>query len=131
MNARPNSEKWMWFGRQAFGWFPQGYAPGFTVMNRYRPSSSVRQRPAPEKFGIERRVVLIDVVRVAARGVRLPDLHQLPAQRLAVRVEHPSTDDDPLPERLTRVLPREVGVERADRRLPVRRPRQLASASPG
>ena len=24
VNARPKSEKWMWFGRHAFGWFGQG-----------------------------------------------------------------------------------------------------------
>ena len=51
MNARPKSEKWMWFGRHALWWFFHGYAPGFTVTNRYQPSSSVRQRPAPSKFG--------------------------------------------------------------------------------
>ena len=33
VNARPNSEKWMCAGRQAFGWLPHGYAPGFTVTN--------------------------------------------------------------------------------------------------
>ena len=24
VNARPNSEKWMWAGRQALGWLPHG-----------------------------------------------------------------------------------------------------------
>ncbi len=67
----------------------------------------------------------VDDVRVAARGVRLPDLDQLPAQRLAVLTEHAAADDDPLAERLTGVLPREIVVERADRRLAVRGPGQL------
>ena len=34
VNARPKTEKWMWFGRQAFGWFGHGYAPGLIVMKR-------------------------------------------------------------------------------------------------
>jgi hypothetical protein len=34
VNNRPKSEKWMCAGRQAFSWFPHGYAPGFTVTNR-------------------------------------------------------------------------------------------------
>src|SRR5262249_14638029 len=28
---RPNSERWMCAGRQAFGWLRHGYAPGLTV----------------------------------------------------------------------------------------------------
>ena len=34
VNARPNSEKWMWAGRQALKWFSQGYGPGWIVMKR-------------------------------------------------------------------------------------------------
>ena len=34
VKARPNSEKWMWFGRHAFGWLGHGYAPGLIVTNR-------------------------------------------------------------------------------------------------
>ena len=60
--------------------------------------------------------MLVDRVAVAAGGVRLPDLDELPAQRLAVRVEHPSGDDDALAERLARVLAGEVVVELAERR---------------
>ena len=30
----PNTEKWMCAGRQAFSWFPHGYAPGLIVMKR-------------------------------------------------------------------------------------------------
>src|SRR5439155_24819051 len=50
-NACPNSEKCRCAGRQALWWFCHGYAPGFTVTNRYRPPASVRQRPVPVKFG--------------------------------------------------------------------------------
>src|SRR5256714_8422626 len=50
-NARPKREKWMCAGRHAFRLLRQGYAPGRMVTNRYRPSASVRHRPAPVKFG--------------------------------------------------------------------------------
>jgi hypothetical protein len=50
-NARPKTEKWMCAGRQAFGWLRHGYEPGLIVVKLQLPSSSVRQRPAPEKFG--------------------------------------------------------------------------------
>ncbi len=32
-NEWPNTEKWMCAGRQALGWLPHGYGPGFTVTN--------------------------------------------------------------------------------------------------
>jgi hypothetical protein len=38
-------------GRQALWWLRQGYAPGFTVTNLYRPSESVSARPTPVKCG--------------------------------------------------------------------------------
>ena len=62
---------------------------------------------------------------VAARRVRLPDLDELSAQRLAVGPEHSPGHDDPLPERLTGVLPRQVVVELADRPVPEDRPCEL------
>ncbi len=46
-----STEKWMCAGRQALRWFCHGYAPGLIVTKRKAPSSPVRQRPAPEKFG--------------------------------------------------------------------------------
>ena len=64
---------------------------------------------------VERRRVPVDVMVVAARGVRLPDLDQRAAQRAAVLVEHAAADDDPLAERLARVLARQVVVELGDR----------------
>ena len=51
---------------------------------------------------------------IATGGIRLPDLDQLAAHRLAVDPEHAAADDDPLAEGLTGVLPREVVVELAD-----------------
>ena len=59
--------------------------------------------------------MLVDVVEVAPRRVRLPDLDELSAQRLAVGAEDSPLDDDPLTERLAGVLAREVGVERRRR----------------
>ena len=59
--------------------------------------------------------MLVDLVAVAAAGVRLPDLDERVADRPAVLVEHAAGDDDPLAERLALVLPRQVVVELADR----------------
>ena len=90
--------------------------PGLTVTNRYRPSSSVRQRPAPEKFGIERRVMGVDRVAVAPGGVRLPDLDELTPERPSVVAEHAAVDDDALPMGLAVVLSREIRIRRRDAR---------------
>ncbi len=96
VNARPKSEKWMWFGRQALGWFFHGYAPGLTV-DEPVPAVVVGQAaPGAGEVRVERRVVGVDLVPVAAGGVGLPDLDQLPAQRLAVAPEDAAADDDPL-----------------------------------
>jgi hypothetical protein len=59
--------------------------------------------------------VIVDPVRVAPRRVRLPDLDDRLRHRPAVLVEHPSVQDDPLTNRLARVLLREVGVLRPER----------------
>jgi hypothetical protein len=80
----------------------------------------------PGEVGVERRVVLVDLVSVAARGVGLPDLHELTGERLPVAAEHPTAYDDPLAEGLARVLPREIVVELADVGLAVDRSRQLS-----
>ena len=61
--------------------------------------------------------MVVDRVGVTTRGVRLPDLDQLASKRLAVRAKDAPADDDPLTERLARVLPREVVVELADLRV--------------
>ena len=115
----------MWFGRHAFGWFGQGYAPGLTVMNRYSPSSPVRQRPPPGEVRVERRVVVVHRVGIATGRVRLPDLDQLAAHRPAVVAQDTAADDDPLAERLTVVLPRQVVVELTDLAIAVDRACQL------
>ena len=67
----------------------------------------------------------VDSVAVAARRVRLPDLDELAAERLAVAVQHATLDDDPLTGRLALVLPRQIGVRGFDRRLAEGGPRQL------
>jgi len=53
-------------------------------------------------------------VFVAPCGVRLPDLDERPAQRLALGVEHAPRDDDPLADRLAVVLNGQVVVGLAD-----------------
>ena len=59
----------------------------------------------------------VDLVPVAPCRVRLPDLDELPAQRLAVGAEHTPGHGDPLAEWLAGVLTRQVGVGLAERRL--------------
>ena len=55
--------------------------------------------------------MLVTHMQVPASGVGLPDLHQLAADRSTISVQHPATDDDPLPDRLTAVLDRQVGLD--------------------
>src|SRR5207342_3657419 len=74
---------------------------------------------------IERRVVQVDAVAVAAGGVRLPDLDQLSAKRLPVRAEQTPRHDDPLAEWLACVLAGQVVVELADPALAVDGPGHL------
>ena len=54
--------------------------------------------------------MLVAVVHVAPGRVRLPDLDQRRADGPAVPVGDAAGDDDPLTERLARVLAREVVV---------------------
>ena len=74
--------------------------------------------------------MLVDLVPVAAGGVRLPDLDERAADRPAVLVEHAAGDDDPLAERLAVVLPRQVVVELARARPRRRRARRARAAPP-
>jgi hypothetical protein len=55
--------------------------------------------------------VAVQVVGVASGGVGLPDLDQAVADRAAVAVEYATRDDDPLPQRLARVLAGQVVVQ--------------------
>src|SRR6187200_2099161 len=72
---------------------------------------SVGERAAGAgKVRIERRIVLVGTVRVAARSVRLPDLDQGMRNRLAVLIEHAAGDDDALADRRALVLARQVMV---------------------
>ena len=54
--------------------------------------------------------MVVDRVDVTAGRVRLPDLDQRVAHRPAVGIRHTAADDDALPQRLARVLSREVCV---------------------
>src|SRR3970040_3028643 len=56
--------------------------------------------PGAEKIGIERRVVLVGLVRVAAGRVRLPDLDERLGHGAAALVQHTAGHDDALPEGL-------------------------------
>ena len=78
---------------------------------------------------VERRRMPVDLVVVAAGGVRLPHLDERAADRPPVLVEHSAGDDDPLAERLAFVLARQVVVA-ARRACPRRRPGLRARAAP-
>src|SRR4029079_11248380 len=56
------------------------------------------------EVGVEPRIVVVHLVRVPAGGVRLPDLDQLPTERLPVAPEDTPTQDHSLAERVARVL---------------------------
>jgi hypothetical protein len=62
--------------------------------------------------------MLVDLVLVAAAGVRLPDLDERPAHRPSVLVGHAPAHEDPLADGLAVVLPRQVAVVLADCVLP-------------
>ena len=49
-NDGPNREKWIWAGRQAFGWFRHGYDPGLMVTKRYRPSAALTVQSARSPY---------------------------------------------------------------------------------
>src|SRR5918992_1216635 len=66
--------------------------------------------PAAGEVRVERACPVVVLVRVAAGRVRLPHLHEGVGYRPAVAVEHPAEHDDPLPDRLARVLGGEVVV---------------------
>ena len=112
-------------GRQALWWFFHGYGPG---LDRGEPVAAVVVGQAAADAGevrVDRRRVLVALVDVAARGVGLPDLDELAAHRPAVAVEDPAGDDDPLADRLTVVLDRQVGLERVHVAVPEARRPQL------
>src|SRR5918994_3077151 len=68
--------------------------------------------PRAREVRIERRVVLIGLVRIAAGRIRLPDLDQRVPHRLAVLIEYPAADYDALADRRALVLAREIVVGR-------------------
>lgn len=75
----------------------------------------VRQGAADTReVRVQRGVVLLALVGVAARRVGLPDLDQLAADRAPVAVEQPAGDRDPLTDRFALVLPGEVVVDLGD-----------------
>ena len=67
---------------------------------------------------VQWRGVIVDRVDVPSGRVRLPDLDQSAAHRPPVGVDDPARDDDPLAERLARMLARQVGVVRPYRDAP-------------
>src|ERR687896_1529129 len=62
------------------------------------------------EVGVQWGGVAIQVVGVAPGGVGLPDLYQAAPNRAAVAVQHSPRDDDPLPQRLARVLAGQVVI---------------------
>src|SRR6266550_7498107 len=65
----------------------------FAVLIRHAPSRT-------GEIGIERRVVLIDRMMIAAGGVGLPDFDDGVRHRPFVLIEHPTDDDNALAHRL-------------------------------
>ena len=77
------------------------------------PSLRVGQTaPRARKIRVERSVVLIDFVRVASRGVGLPDLDEGVRQRPSALIEDTALQDDPLSKRFPRMLPSQIVIHR-------------------
>lgn len=72
---------------------------------------------ATSEIGIERGVVLIVLVQIAARGVGLPDFDERVAHRAAVFVDDAAADDDAFSERMTGVLAGQIVVGVLDDRM--------------
>jgi hypothetical protein len=86
----------------------------------------VGERPAGAvEVRVERRVVLVDGVPIAARGVRLPQLDQRARERPSVLVAQRAAHDDAFAERRGRVAARQVAGEGVDRLRRETRPGQL------
>src|SRR5574341_400876 len=90
-----------------------GGPPGVVVVApRVFPGPDGDGAAGTREVRVDGGVVLVGLVRVAARGVRLPDLDQRVRHGLAALVEHAAADDDALAERIALVLAREVVVGR-------------------
>jgi hypothetical protein len=75
----------------------------------------VGHRPsAAGEIRVRRRVVVVTLVRITARGIGLPDLHQRIGDRLAVGVEDAPADDDAFADRVRGVLLGQVEIVGAD-----------------
>src|SRR4029453_11670413 len=96
-------------------------APGVAVvlpwvrprLDRRKPVGPVISGQTPADSGevrVDRRRMLVTFVQVSAAGVGLPDLYQLTADRPTISVQPPAGDDDPLSNRLTAVLDRQIGL---------------------
>src|SRR5215469_4626907 len=71
------------------------------------------QTSATAKVWIKRRVMLIGGVCVTACRIRLPDFDQGSADRTAVFINHPATDDDSFAEWRAAMLARQIALARA------------------
>jgi hypothetical protein len=67
--------------------------------------------PKACEIGIERRIVLVAFVKIAARRIRLPDFDECMRNWAFVFVHHPARHDDSLANRLARVLAREIKTD--------------------
>src|ERR1700674_1192649 len=97
-------------------------------LDGHEPVASIGVGAAPPRPGevrVERRLMVVDGVRIPARGIRLPNLHERFPDRLPVAVEHTAAHDDPLSNRLASVLAGEVRILRPDRYASKRRPRDV------
>ena len=85
--------------------------------------------PGPGEIGVQRRVVVIDGVAVAAGRVCLPDLDQLVPDRPSRRVGNPAAYDDALAYGLAFPAAGQVAVRSRTLLSPNRGPRRSVSPS--
>src|ERR1700750_870686 len=94
-NAGPKYEKWMWFGRQALRGFGHRIGARPDRQEAVAPLLVGEHPSVAMEIRIERRVVLVGRMVVAAGGVGLPDLDHGVRHRPPVLVRDRAGDDDP------------------------------------
>ena len=112
-------------GRHAFWMISPRICAGFDGEKAVLAFIIRNRAPGAEKIGIERRGMIIAGVAVPPGGVGLPHLDERLAHRPAVFIEHPARYDDPLAERFTGEVPRQIVVGFAQRIVPVHRTRDF------
>src|SRR5262245_35537801 len=98
---------------------------GFDGHKPISPLIVGQRPPCAREIWIERRRVIVDAMRIPARGIRLPDLHERVGNRTRILIQHAPLYDDSFSLRFALVLPREIAVAGVEPSVRINRSRQL------